>query len=299
MERAILPPIRKTAAIPLAAGGLLLLPASLVFLGELPAWKQMWLVAFTMYACLKGLTWAACPLARSVSVRRSLAYLLLWPGMNARAFLNPDLRPARPAAVEWLLGTLHLAIGALVLAAILPRVSAEWILLRGWLGVAGLLLIAHFGLFRLLSVFWRSRGISAEPLMHAPWRSCSLSDFWGRRWNSAFRDLSFHFVLRPLASSVGVAWATMTVFLISGLIHELAISWPVRAGWGGPTLYFLLQGGGLLLERSKAGRQIGLSTGIAGRIACAAFVLLPAPLLFHEPFLRYSVLPTVAALTAR
>jgi hypothetical protein len=53
------------------------------------------------------------------------------------------------------------------------------------------------------------------------------------------------------------------------------ITVPARGGYGLPTAYFLLQGAGLLLERSTWGRRLGLGTGIPGR----AFTLIFAALL--------------------
>jgi alginate O-acetyltransferase complex protein AlgI len=49
-------------------------------------------------------------------------------------------------------------------------------------------------------------------------------------------------VHRPLQRRLGRGPALLGSFLVSGLLHEVAISLPVRAGWGLPKLYFLLQG---------------------------------------------------------
>src|SRR5258708_15158766 len=103
----------------------------------------------------------------------------------------------------------------------------------------GLSVVLDFGFAHFLSLCWRLGGVNAEPIMDFPIKAKSLSDFWGRRWNRAFRDVAFARVFRPLVARLGVAWATMAVFIISGLVHDLVISVPVRGGWGGPTLFFL------------------------------------------------------------
>jgi alginate O-acetyltransferase complex protein AlgI len=98
---------------------------------------------------------------------------------------------------------------------------------------------------------------------------------------------------------MGVAWATMVVFIVSGLIHDLILSVPVHGGWGRPTIYFVLQGIGLLAERSRLGRRLGCARGFMGRLVCGLFVVAPLGLLFHEPFIRQAILPTLAALGIR
>jgi hypothetical protein len=292
------------AAIPLA----LLVAIAGAMLPLLPDWQAMWLLALAIYFGLKWLTLAAFLAgqggpARGVSTGRAspvrvLGYLLLWPGMDARAFLDPAFRPVRPKVGEWLLMLVKLAVGFSLLYAVVPGFGRAHPFLAGWTGLAGLVLVLHFGLFHLLSLGWRAAGIEARPIMNWPILATSLADFWGRRWNLAFRDLAFARVGRPLAGRIGVAWATLTVFVASGLIHDLVISVPVRGGWGGPTVYFVVQGLGLLLERSRTGRRLGLGGGVVGRLTCAIFVVAPVGLLFHEPFIRRAILPTLAALGA-
>jgi alginate O-acetyltransferase complex protein AlgI len=68
----------------------------------------------------------------------------------------------------------------------------------------------------------------------------------------------------------------MTIFLASGLLHELAITLPVRAGFGLPTLYFTLHGILTLIEK-KTGRQFG-------KIPTLLAVMAPMGLLFPPTF---------------
>jgi alginate O-acetyltransferase complex protein AlgI len=88
------------------------------------------------------------------------------------------------------------------------------------------------------------------------------------------------------------------VFLISGIIHDLVITVPARGGYGLPTAYFLLQGAGLLLERSALGRSFGLGVGIRGRLYAYAVTAGPAFWLFPPVFVHRIILPMLAAIGA-
>lgn len=263
-----------------------------------PPWQLTWMLALSIYAGLKWLTIASFPPARQASTARVLGYLLLWPGMNAKAFLEAGSHAARPNIGEWLLASFNLGLGLALLFAVSPHLAGPYPLVAGWAGMVGMIFVLHFGFFHALSLCWRLGGLNAEPIMNFPILASSLSDFWGRRWNLAFRDLAFGYIFRPLVGVIGVAGATMAVFVVSGVIHDLVISVRARGGWGGPTLYFTMQGVGLLLERSHLGKRLGLGKGLTGRWFCGLFAAGPGGLLFHEPFVRHVILPTLAALGA-
>jgi alginate O-acetyltransferase complex protein AlgI len=249
----------------------------------------MWSLAFTIYCGCKWLTWRRTPVAR-VPAWRHLAYLLAWPGLDAVAFLTE--RPEHPPhRKEWMRGARNLVIGLILFFGI-GRLVLRWnVSIAGWTGMAGVALSLHFGLFQLFSCGWRHAGIQARPLMNRPLVSESLGEFWGRRWNTAFRDLTHRFLFRPLTRRIGVRAGLAGGFVFSGLVHDLVISWPAGGGYGGPTLFFAIQGVGMLIERSKVGHDIGLGHGVRGWSFAMLAILLPAPLLFHTPFVQGIVVP--------
>jgi D-alanyl-lipoteichoic acid acyltransferase DltB (MBOAT superfamily) len=156
----------------------------------------------------------------------------------------------------------------------------------------GLILMLHFGFFGLLALAWRCGGVAAEPLMLRPTRSLSLADFWGRRWNTGFRTLAHDFVFGPLAPLIGPRGAAAVTFLASGVVHDLVISLPARAGYGLPTLYFLLQFAGLSLERTPRFRRLIARRPFIGRGWTVLVTAAPMPLLlFHGPFIRNVAVP--------
>jgi predicted GIY-YIG superfamily endonuclease len=210
---------------------LIVLPAiACALIAFLPDWQAMWLLAVSIYCGLKWLTFVSCPSARRSSISRSMGYLILWPGMNAKSFLNSRTHAAKPSPREWLLAISKLSAGLVLLFIAVPKVLDRSAFVAGWIGMIGLILVLHFGFFHVLSLAWRLGGVEAEPLMDFPIKASSLSEFWGRRWNRAFRDVAFAHIFRPLVERMGVAWATMAVFIVSGLFH---ISSPLE-GWNGP-----------------------------------------------------------------
>lgn len=259
-----------------------------------PPWVEMWLLAFAIYAALKLLGWIEAG-PWKVKVWRSAAYLLAWPGMDAHSFLRGERPIALPPHSEWLFAVAKFGTGVvLVMVAAQWHAAPSW--LRAWLGMIGMVFSLHFGLFHLLSCLWRTAGIDAAPIMHWPIAATSLLDFWSRRWNLAFRDLTHRFLFRPLAGRWGAATALWTGFLISGVIHDLVISLPARGGYGLPTLFFLIQAAGISLERSRVGKSAGLGQGLIGWLWTAAVLIVPSPLMVHEAFRERVVIPMLESL---
>jgi hypothetical protein len=280
----------RLAVLPLAA--ILLSPA------DWPPWAFLWLLAIAIYAACKWLTWGRLP-ADDAPAWKQLGYLLAWPGMDVAGFLrHPIANEVRPTLSEWLFAAGKLCFGLLLVFGVARMVPAEVPYLVGWVGMVGLVFTLHFGLFHLLSCGWRTIGVNARPLMNWPIAATSVSDFWGRRWNTAFRDLTHRFLFRPLTPRLGARGALLAGFVASGLVHELVISLPAGGGYGGPTLFFLISGAALFVERSRFGRRLGLGRGAMGRLFAAAVLLAPVPLLFHWPFVERIVVPFLQAIGA-
>jgi hypothetical protein len=259
-------------------------------------WALMWSVAFTLYAACKCLTWVLAPRA-SGPTWKVAAYLLAWPGMDAAAFFDPDaVSPAlRPDVGQWILAGGRLILGATLFWCGQGLVPAGQSHALGALGMVGILLILHFGAFDLLSCCWRTAGIDARPIMDMPLAAASVGEFWGRRWNTAFRDLTHRFLFRPLTRRCGARAAILVGFLVSGLIHELVLTIPTGCGYGGPTLYFTIQGAALLAEHSLMGRRIGLGGALRGRLFTLITVFAPVGLLFQTSFLTEVIIPFMGA----
>jgi hypothetical protein len=263
-----------------------------MFPSNWPRWCLMWTLAFAIYVGCKWLTWRRTFAPRS-PVWKHIGYLLAWPGMDAATFLNTPSNTVLNTCsyFEWLFALAKLASGILLIWGLAPMVAQHYVYLAGWIGMVGIVMTLHFGLFHLLSCWWRSIQVDAQPLMNWPLKSRNISEFWGCRWNTAFRDLTHRFIFKPLATYVNTKLAILGGFLVSGLIHELVISVPARGGYGGPTLFFLLQGGAILFTRSSIARKIGLRSGWLGWTFALFSLLLPLFFLFHPPFVIEVIVP--------
>src|SRR5256885_3346801 len=201
-------------------------PLALATKPIMPAWGFMWTMAFAIFFGCKWLTLGiAANRNGPVCPFRSVAYLFAWPGMDFSRFLSPDLAPALRRSIMF--KTVALAISRIMLGAVLLFAIARRAhdpILVGWIGMVGMILILHFGLFALLTVGWRALRVDARPIMDAPLRSTSVAEFWGRRWNGAFNDLALGLVFGPIARRAGGVAATVSAFTVFGLIHGLVMS---------------------------------------------------------------------------
>lgn len=262
-----------------------------IFRNAMPSWVFMWAMAFALFFGCKWLTWWRCEIA-DPPLWRNWAYLFAWPGMDADAFLDAHRQVPKPNWRQWTGAMLKTMLGALLVWEIARLAPAP--LLKGWIGLVGCVFLLHFGTFHLLALLWQQLGVDAQPIMRAPILSKSLAEFWGVRWNAAFNLLVHKLIFRKLFRHIGAIGATLAVFLVSGLIHDLLLSVPARGGYGLPTLYFLLQGLGLCAERLEWFRHHETFR----RLFTIAVTAVPAFWLFHPPFIRNVILPMLHVIGA-
>jgi alginate O-acetyltransferase complex protein AlgI len=213
-------------------------------------------------------------------------FLTIWPGVRTEPFAGrrrPDLDALR-LVVQ---GALTALLGAgcwVALAATADRLPRGVV---GWLGVFVILLTLHLGLSDVVSGGLRLAGYPVRRLFRGPLASRSLREFWSSRWNAAFVEMNQVFLMPVLRKRLG-RWAYPAAFVVSGLLHEVAISLPVGRGFGGPTLYFAIHAGASLAEQRLGVRRWPVWLG---RLWTWALVLLPLPLLFHTAFRDTLIVP--------
>lgn len=208
-------------------------------------------------------------------------FLFAWPGVIPHHFQTPQTpQPIDP--ISFLNAWARMALGALsviLLAVYAPQLPNHFL---GLAGTAAILLTIHLGICDLLPWLHRWAGFSVPPLFIRPWAATSLADFWGRRWNLAFVEMNQTIFLRPLYRTFGRRRARFALFSISGLLHELGLSWTAGAGWGLPLACFLLHG--ILVELEQHFK-------IANRVWTWFWLATTFPWIFHEPFRRTLIVP--------
>jgi alginate O-acetyltransferase complex protein AlgI len=264
--------------------------------GEAPGFRMLAIICALLYG-MKAVVSVEVQAhgARPLTIGRWLGFATLWPGMRPGPFARRAVAPLPGAAQLLRGGCARFLTGlALVVAARLAWALTLSRLLATPPLLVGISLIAHFGAFDILTAAWRWLGVDCQPLFRAPLQSTNLREFWGRRWNLAFSEMTAIAIYQPLVRVAGRGPALAASFLGSGLLHELAISVPVRAGYGMPLAYFMIHGLLMMIEArlAKSNRPIDRVPWV-GRVWTLAWLLVPLPILFHPPFLAGVVWPLI------
>jgi len=264
-----------------------------------PAPLRMLALIVVLFLSMKAIVLAEDG-ARLTGLRR-MAFVCGWFGMRPEVFAkkkpSPGLRHPSPIGMgEGLVdrvglrlivvGLISIAAGVSVIevAAHLPAVTRPIAVIMLFVGCS---LVLHFGILNICAGIWRQLGFDCRAIFRAPWQASSLAEFWGRRWNVAFSEMISIAVVRPLAPSIGGRHARLAGFVMSGLMHEVAITLPVHSGYGLPTLYFLIQA--LMTDK-----ELRTNTGGSFRRGLMLLtVLVPVPLVFPTVFVNSVVWPLV------
>lgn len=229
----------------------------------------------------------------TLSPFETLLYWTIWPDVRPDRFAdaNAGSGDATPDARQFVVGYTVAAVGVAVLLASLLAPPIVGTSTSTWLTIAGLLGIFHLGVGRLLPFALRLAGKATPSLFTYPLTSRSVGEFWSERWNRPFVEMNRLFVTTPLTRRYGSGVAAAVAFLVSGLLHEMAISYAAGSGWGLPMTYFLIQGGAYTVEKTA---PVDVEDyRFLGRTWTYAVVVLPLPLLFHEPFRMTFVAPLI------
>lgn len=214
-------------------------------------------------------------LSDGIKIQSSLGifvFLFAWPGVSYAGFSERKEIPVTTGArffESWL--TFLVGLGLLLASALIGHGDST---LFNYISLLSILLIIHLGMIEVIADGLRLLGFSPQSLFDRPFLSASLREFWSLRWNRAFVDMNKIFIMGPLRDKFPLAMLTFSIFAVSGLLHEMGISYPDGVSWGQPLMYFVIQGIGMETEkRWKLPRSL-----------VWLWILLPIPLLFTPAF---------------
>ncbi len=218
---------------------------------------------------MKGMVYAESAQTQGPPLLQYGVFAFLWLGMDIGSFRN------RRSGLSWKndvrLGLLLIFVGTL----------GAWLVWKVELRQVFILFLPmslgfHFGVLRVLKGCLRAMGYPVRTLFPNLLKTHGIGDFWSKRWNVGYSQMMQRLIGRPVEVLAGSVSGVMAVFVVSGVFHELAITVPVRSGYGLPTLYFTFHGILVVLEK-KWGHPVG-------RLVTLLAVVLPLGLLFPPAF---------------
>jgi hypothetical protein len=264
-----------------------------------PPIVQMLAIIATTFTCMKviAVTCAYKGKLLTLTFKQWLAFAIGWAGMRAQPFETLGGAPLPQAWSMIRFGISRVVAGVLLI--LVARLVVHLPLNAGliYVLVSSMLLIAfslilHFGLLGISAGAWRLSGVHTYVLFNQPARATSLTEFWSKRWNLAFSEMTSIAIFRPLKNKTGSALALTLAFVFSGLLHELALSVPVHSGYGLPMLYFIIQGALVLIEKAFTINKVTfLRHRIWARVWVFFWLVVPMPLLFHGHFIKQILWP--------
>jgi len=267
--------------------GLLLFPLGAIFVVA-PVSKLIWATVGLLFLLKLG------ALIRNIQNSQPLPsglgwllYLFFWPGMRPESFCRG---PSAKEAVgdRFVTGFLFFTGGILIQLALFFVWDDLNCDLGAYLGLLSFFLLVHLGFSEILFSLVRTSGWPVEPLFQSPLRSSSLREFWGQRWNLAFVDMNKRLFLPLFPKNGNKSFTVFGIFIFSGLLHEVGISYPAKGGWGGPFFYFVLQG---FLTWVEPTIPFLKSRESLKKLWIWASLLIPLPFLFPSPFLNSFIIP--------
>jgi len=240
--------------------------ANHILLSADPIWRMVGICG-VLLAGMKGLVYRAW--GGHLSWRRYLVFCLGWFGMDPATFAKTRRNLAWKEDVAW--GCVLMVTGTL----------GAWLVWgMEWRQILVMFLPMslgfHFGALRVLKGGLRAAGFPVRTLFPNLLKARGVADFWSRRWNVGYSQMMQRLVGRPIGGLLGREVGTMAVFVGSGLLHELAITLPVEAGYGLPTAFFTVHGLLVVLE-GRWGRPLG-------KIPALLLVAVPLGVLFPPEF---------------
>ena len=168
----------------------------LAVLHETPVLRMLAIITTTFTAMKVVAVTVSCQhKSRTLKFQQWLVFTVGWAGMRIQPFeaLGGESLPDGWSMIRF--GISRVIAGGLLLLvthanALLPlNNQLRYVLISGLL-LIGFSLILHFGLLSISAGIWRLRGVPAYYLFKQPAKARSLGEFWSKRWNLAFSEMT-------------------------------------------------------------------------------------------------------------
>lgn len=269
-----------------------------IFLNDHPIIRMLALIA-TTFTAMKVIATAQSYKGKKLklSFKQWAIFAFGWAGMRAQPFEMFSGKPLPHAWSKIKFGLSRILVGFVMIflthqLVVLPIDRDVLFIVTTAILLVAFSLILHFGMLSISAGMWRLSGVATYYLFKAPADAKSLNEFWSKRWNLAFSEMTSVAIFRPLKNKTGSAFALMIAFAFSGLLHELALSVPVNSGYGLPLLYFIIQGIIVIVEKVLFSNNIWFfQNRILAKVWVFFWLIVPMPLLFHTEFIKKVVFP--------
>jgi hypothetical protein len=198
---------------------------------------------------------------------------------HRRRLNRPD--PAWPHILRIVVGSACAAAGL-----ILVRSIAMTAVVRSHPMLDHVIRVAFFvpvieSLSRVVYGFERLAGFDTKPIVRNAYVSRTAAEFW-QRYNYRVHDWLWRNVFRPAGGRRAPVRSVLVVFVVSGVMHELAFALATSRFTGYQFAFFAIQGPAALASRPM--ERLARS-GIAGRVAAHSltilFLAVTSVLFFH------------------
>ncbi len=257
-----------------------------------PLYRMLIITTFQLFSMKLMVMIETYPSKPRLNFIQWLFFATGWFGMRPQLFETLISKPLNESGKIFIKGLARIVIGVYLLY------ISKWIYqplfifqtLSSLLMLIGLSFILHFGILNLSTALWRFLGVNVKELFQSPFKSKSLKEFWGRRWNIAFSEMTALIVYKPVKKKFGDKTGVIAAFLLSGLLHEVAISCPVNSGYGLPFAYFVIHALVMNAEDLNMVKKI-TQHKILSHVWVFFWLLVPLPLLFHHNFMQQVIVP--------
>jgi hypothetical protein len=180
-----------------------ILVIDLIFMNEHPVLKMLALIA-TTFTAMKVVAVAESYKGKQLSLKFTQWAVFAggWAGMRAQPFETLGAK-ALPNAWQMIrFGASRVAAGLVLVflahGIVLMHLNAgfTYILVSAIL-LVGFSLLLHFGLLGISAGTWRLKGVNTYLLFKSPAKSTNLTEFWSKRWNVAFSEMTSITIFRP------------------------------------------------------------------------------------------------------